>query len=238
MGWILDCARATLRHFVALMGSALFNIAGVVGLLLHKGDAWLIRVSFGLGGFSLLLALALAWRDEHRELLDHIQLPKLLVTIKEVSVIPSRRSDVFILATIHNTSTVETLISKYRAFVEVTSGISYLLEGPIHDLDEYRRTDLDWSEEWRNRVRGVMTMSSLYYAINRHEPLKRGLPVEGWLHFKVEAGGELPQLSVEMIKSVAIVVNDSFSSSPVHVVRKQAPVDNPATRIAPVEVPS
>jgi hypothetical protein len=192
--------------------------------------------------FSCLLFMLgayLAWSAEHKKVLDLTQLPKLSVEIMEVFIIPSARSDVFVLASVRNDSKYDTMISKYRVLVDADYQLPYLLEGPKNDLGKYCRRDVDWSQEPKNRVTGKYSLKDLSTLISRQHPLKGGLPEEGWLHFQVESGIELPSLTREMLKSLTLVLWDSSSKHAPHPTSKTAPLDNPFTLITQmVEVPS
>jgi hypothetical protein len=72
MDWVKDLWRATLRYWWALMSCAVSNIVGVFALAFHKDNPWLIRSSFVLAGAFVVIAIALAWRDEHSRLLVEI----------------------------------------------------------------------------------------------------------------------------------------------------------------------
>jgi hypothetical protein len=129
---------------------------------------------------------------------------------------------------IHNDSSVETVISKYRALLDVGTSSQYHLEGPVNDVDAYRRVECDWGELPAYRVHRNSLLK--YLSVNRDQPLKRGVPADGWLHFRVESGLELPTLTLEMIKSLSLVLWSPFDAC-LHVGRKEAPLDNPSTLI-------
>jgi hypothetical protein len=69
MGWIKELWRATWHHWWALMSCAISNIVGVYALARQKDNLWLINSAFILAGIFVIVAIALAWRDEHAKLI-------------------------------------------------------------------------------------------------------------------------------------------------------------------------
>lgn len=65
--------KALLKHWWALMSSALFTILGIVVLYFQRSNAWTLKTSFGLSGLCLLLACFLAWLDEHRKYIGELK---------------------------------------------------------------------------------------------------------------------------------------------------------------------
>src|SRR5216683_4186262 len=73
MAWLKDLWRATLAHWWALMSCAVSNIVGVYALALQKDNLWLIRSSFVLAGVFIIVAIALAWKEENKRLQAEIE---------------------------------------------------------------------------------------------------------------------------------------------------------------------
>jgi hypothetical protein len=65
MGWLKELGIAILGYWWALMSCAAFTILGLYALVLQKDSHWLIRSSFVFAGVFIVVAIALAWRDEH-----------------------------------------------------------------------------------------------------------------------------------------------------------------------------
>ncbi|MDW5266140.1 MULTISPECIES: hypothetical protein [Acidobacteriaceae] len=219
---------AVLKKWLQLMSCAVFTALSAYIAKTHQTNHWFLAMNVVLAVVFLLTATFSVWKDEHTLLLKHTEKPNLNVAIKEVFVIPQRRSDVFVHVSIHNDSPVETAISKYRALVDVGTSSQYHLEGPLNDVSAYRRVDLDWGELPQYRVRGESLLKDL--EMDSSQPLKRGLPAEGWLHFKVESGLDLPALTLEMIKSLSLVLWTPFDGY-LKVGRKEVPLENPSTLI-------
>ena len=135
------------------------------------------------------------------------------------------------LVSIHNDSPIETVISQYRMFVELKDGpSSYMFTGPGNDLKKLKRWETEWMEGEIYRREEQTTLVDLLDTISVKQPLKRGLPIEGWLHFRVDAGlDNLPPLIIEKVKSLTLIVRDSFTESASSIIKKTAPLDNPRT---------
>jgi hypothetical protein len=87
MGWISDLGRAVLAYVWALMSCAAFTILGVIALIFKWDNAWLIRGSFILAGLSVIVAIALAYRDQYNKLqveLSKNSFPKFQLEISRV----------------------------------------------------------------------------------------------------------------------------------------------------------
>src|ERR1035437_5481280 len=69
MAWLKELVRSTVPHLWALMSCAVFTLVGIWALIFQKDSQWLIQSSFILSGLFVIVAIALAWRDEHKKLL-------------------------------------------------------------------------------------------------------------------------------------------------------------------------
>jgi hypothetical protein len=128
------------------MGCAAFTALGLYLSLVHHSNTWTAGANVALAVIFLLLAAFRVWQDEHAEFLRVTQQPNLLIKVNEVFIIASEMSDVFIHASVHNDSNVNTLIDKARILVDVpTQKQPYILEGPFHDLGAFTRTTVDWN---------------------------------------------------------------------------------------------
>lgn len=229
--------------------SLAFSILGAIDLTKSqffpdKYQHWQIVTYFPLWSwkawFSIvcLLSLIAVWlgsfnRDADKNVeIEELQnaLPILSIDIKEIFIIPSRRSDVFVLASVRNDSKTETLIESYRLVLNVESPDPYHLDGPLTDTSSYSRMEMDWLET--PHIVSKSQLVDFSSQISRKDPLKYGLPVTGWLHFRVESGSDLPDLRMEMIKKAVLCMRDSCANSLIHTTTKQGHLDNPHTQIS------
>lgn len=91
------------------MGCAVSNIVGMYALALQKDNHWLIRSSFAIADLSIIVALALAWRDEHAKLLIEIEKnngPKFHLEIVR-SVYSQQNAFLFVECSLVNRSLIE-----------------------------------------------------------------------------------------------------------------------------------
>jgi hypothetical protein len=156
-------------------------------------------------------------------------LPVLTIVIHELFVIPAELSDVFVRVSVTNDSRVDTIISEYRLSVETDAGV-YAFDRIDHTSD-YDLLVMDFSKPNLKRLKAQSQLEGFSMQISRHMPLKYGLPVLGWLHFRVEDGTDLPTLVTESINRAVLYMADSCTGSPMHAVEKVRPVDNPTTVI-------
>jgi hypothetical protein len=159
-------------------------------------------------------------------------LPILTIEIRELYIIVSGRSDVFIKASVTNDSHTDTLIKDYRLNLTTYSGHQYQLEYGSSDVSEYQRIVTSYSERGHSRTESQAPLEDFARQITREHPLKYGLPVTGWLHFRVEGGTNLPPLEMSSVKECFLYLKDSCTNSPIHAVVKVAPLDNPVTTIS------
>jgi hypothetical protein len=205
----------------------------VVAYLPSWSWGWWFALSFFLVFLAVWLGSFTKDRVKNEEMAAlKNPLPILSIEIQEIFVIPSRRSDVFVLASVRNDSKTDTLIETYWAIVSVESGKQYHLEGPLPDTSSYSRTEMDYSEKPHYVVKSKSRLEDFSTQITRKEPLKYGLPVTGWLHFRVESGLDLPDLGIDMVKKFALCMRDSCVNSPMHAVSKEERLDNPSTIIS------
>lgn len=73
MGWIKELWLATLAYWWVLMSCAVFTFLGLYAEVFKKDNHWIIRDSFIIAGLSVIVAIALAWRDEHRKLIAEMR---------------------------------------------------------------------------------------------------------------------------------------------------------------------
>lgn len=157
-------------------------------------------------------------------------LPILSIDIQELFIIPSSRSDVFIAISVTNDSKTETLLKDYRLNLETEVGI-YQLDRILGTTTGYARTVINYSDKNQPRIESQSRLEDFDSQVTRLQPLKYGLPVNGWLHFRVEGGTNLQPLQIEMVNKAYLYIKDSCTRSLIHAVAKGAPLDNPSTLI-------
>jgi hypothetical protein len=220
------------------MSSAAFTCLELYLVKYHQTPHWIYWANGILAVFFLGLAAFLVWKDEHEKLVCEIEKntnPILFIKIEEISVNPSHRSDVFVLASVRNDSKTDTLIETYWAVLSTEAGHTYPLAGPLTDTGAFIRNEVDWLNR-PYRVTYTEKLKDLVSQISRQEPLRYGLPVRGWLHFKAEFNHDLPDLDADMITKFSLCMRDSCVGSVMHAVAKEPPFDNPNTRIEQAEV--
>ena len=69
MSWVKDLGKATHAYWWASMRSAVYTTLGLYAIAFQKDNHRLIRSSFMFAGVFIVIAIALAWWDEHQRLL-------------------------------------------------------------------------------------------------------------------------------------------------------------------------
>ena len=146
MGWITELARSTFRHWWALLSCAVFTLFGTLVLMLQESNQWVIRTSFILSGLLLIVAIALAWRDEHKKLLE--EMARCLFRATNPGILPGGR-DVLIVAAIPYIRTIA--IAEFQRLMFGVMGIATV--PPRREFD--------------SRVSGFCTPSILVFPPNQ-----------------------------------------------------------------------
>jgi len=76
------------------MSCAVFTGFGIFLYLYPQANKWFLSVCFTFAVMSLLTGSYLAWKEQYDQLSRLTQLPKLLIDVRDVFVLPGRRSDV------------------------------------------------------------------------------------------------------------------------------------------------
>jgi hypothetical protein len=202
------------------MSCAAFTILGVYALAMHKDNPWLIRSSFVLAGVFVVIAIALAWRDEHSKLLAEIvknSKPDFQMDVVR-AVRLMRRSGKFESPSLLVSASVVNLVDAPSTILSISLFMDAPQKEPVSKavifgsqtltIETDRRIyDTNFSSEvWTKdrREEAVVDMSPLV----KKQTLERGKHVEGWLLFE-----SLPWdlLSVTEL-SFSLSVKDAFGS--------------------------
>jgi hypothetical protein len=196
MSWVKDLWRATLPHWWALMSCAVSNIVGVYALALHKDNPWLIRSSFILAGVFVVIAIALAWKDENRKLsaeIDRNSKPNLeMGAVRAVRLIhksgkiraPSLLINTSVVNIVDAPSTIRS-ISLVIAHVQkdpISKAISFACQKVVIQTDKRVYPPGHEGEAWL-RQENEEPIGDMFTLVNK-QPLERGKHVEGWLLFE------------------------------------------------------
>jgi hypothetical protein len=134
-------------------------------------------------------------KHEISRLQSDTDLPTIQIKINEVIVMPFHGyADCFINFMAHNiTGDVVTTMQKFECSIEITDK-SYV-GAAIFDSDKYERVVYgdDYDDETRQLATDIRLSGSDLKPFNHEAILNRGIPINGWLHFRITGVPKWPE---------------------------------------------
>lgn len=194
MAWIKELARATLAYWWALMSSAVFTILSIFASVTQKNNEWMIRASFICASLFIVVALALAWRNENKKLLVELarsSKPEFQVDVSRLfhDVTPAQGIPWLDCG---NTYVAKLSVVNVRPSPSSIQSIYVTLgdEEKRFVAESFKQRQLGWSRAGINRTLGGQsvtpqlwreeTITDLLPSLS--EPMTQGSHKEGWVY--------------------------------------------------------
>ena len=173
------------------MSCAMFTFSGVFASAFKTSSHWIVGSLFVMAGIAVIVAIALAWRDEHNKLLLEQRrnaLPKFSVEVERI-VYSVPNSNLLFLCSVVNQSEKRAGLRS----AELSDILIPLLNGKkadeafksatLYNSDE-KRIEVEWSAATSRSVKeslGVSTVNNLL--VSASPLLEQGRRERGWLAF-------------------------------------------------------
>jgi hypothetical protein len=218
MAWVKDLGKATLAYWWALMSCAASSILGLYALVFQKDNHWLVRSSFIFAGVFIIVAIALAWRDEHRKLLTELERNSYPEFQVEVSRLFHDVTPIQGIAWLHcgNIYVAKLCLVNIRPSPSSVQGVYVTLDDQDKKFSAkpFDVTQLTWQKQ--KFAREFLGQTITEYSTQQEnirdllpsliEPMTRGLHKDGWVYLS-----GLPK--VDSSESFRFYVVDAYGKS-------------------------